>query len=255
MIMNFENKQVLITGGSRGIGAATAKAFSTLGARVCINFRHNRAAADELLEQLPGSDHFAVKADIASPDAVRQLIEAVIAEFSRLDIVINNAGVYLTHPLQSTDYESWQQIWKQTLDLNLTGVANVCYWAARQMIRQGSGGHIVNVSSRGAFRGEPFHTAYGASKAGLNALTQSLAQELGQHQIFVNAVAPGFVATEMTHELLEGPLGEAINNQSPLGRVARAEEVANAILYLASAGASFSTGAILDLNGASYLRS
>ena len=253
--MNFENKHVLITGGSRGIGAATARAFAALGARVCINFRHNRAAADELLEQLPGIDHFAVKADISSPDAVRHLMEAVISEFSRLDIVVNNAGVYLPHPLASTNYEDWQQIWKQTLDLNLTGVANVCYWAGKQMIRQGSGGHIVNVSSRGAFRGEPFHTAYGASKAGLNALTQSLAQELGQHRIYVSAVAPGFVDTEMTRDLLDGPQGEAISSQSPLGRVARAEEVANAILFLASEGAAFSTGAILDVNGASYLRS
>lgn len=253
--MDFENKNVLITGGSRGIGAATARAFADRGARVCINFMQDRAAADELLEQLSGREHFAVKADLSNPDAARHLLQAVAGEFTRLDVVVNNAGVYLRHPLETTGFDDWQRVWRQTLDLNLTGVANVCYWAARQMIRQGGGGHIVNVSSRGAFRGEPFHTAYGASKAGLNALTQSLAQELGKHRISVSAVAPGFVATEMTRDILEGPQGDDIKRQSPLGRVATPEEVAAAIVFLASEQAAFSTGAILDVNGASYLRS
>jgi NAD(P)-dependent dehydrogenase (short-subunit alcohol dehydrogenase family) len=121
------------------------------------------------------------------------------------------------------------------------------------MIKNG-GGRIVNVSSRGAFRGEPESPAYGASKAGLNAMSQSLAKKLAKHNIFVGVVAPGFVETDMAAELLTGPEGDGIRNQSPLGRVARPEEVARAVLFLAAEGSEFMTGAIIDVNGASYLR-
>ncbi len=252
--MDFTNKNILITGGSRGIGKAAAQAFAERGGRICINFNKNSRAAKAVIENLPGKGHFAAKADIANPDSVRQLMEAVTDEFDRLDVVVNNAGVYLPHPIAEMDYEEWQAAWKQTLDLNLTGMANVCYFAARHMMRHG-GGHIVNVSSRGAFRGEPEHTAYGASKAGVNALTQSLAQELGKHNISVSAVAPGFVETDMAKDLLDGPTGLAIKKQSPLGRVATPEEVAYTIVFLASQGAEFLTGGIVDVNGASYLRS
>ncbi len=252
--MDFTNKNILITGGSRGIGKAAAQAFAERGGRICINFNKNSRAAKAVIENLPGKGHFAAKADIANPDSVRQLMEAVTDEFDRLDVVVNNAGIYLPHPIAEMDYEEWQAAWKQTLDLNLTGVANVCYFAARHMMRHG-GGHIVNVSSRGAFRGEPEHTAYGASKAGVNALTQSLAQELGKHNISVSAVAPGFVETDMAKDLLDGPTGQAIKKQSPLGRVATPEEVAYTIVFLASQGAEFLTGGIVDVNGASYLRS
>jgi len=117
------------------------------------------------------------------------------------------------------------------------------------------GGRIVNVSSRGAFRGEPEGPAYGASKAGLNAMSQSLAQRLATHNIFVGVVAPGFVETEMGARVLDGPLGDSVRAQSPLNRVARPEEVAYAVLFLASSGSEFSTGTIIDVNGASYLRS
>ena len=122
------------------------------------------------------------------------------------------------------------------------------------MIQQG-GGRIVNVSSRGAFRGEPNQPAYGASKAGLNAMSQSLAQALARHNVFVGIVAPGFVETDLAKEILDGPRGEGIRQQSPLGRVAKPEEVARGVLFLASEGSEFMTGAILDINGASYLRS
>jgi NAD(P)-dependent dehydrogenase (short-subunit alcohol dehydrogenase family) len=252
--MDFTGKNILITGGSRGIGQATAQVFAEYGGRICINFHRNSRAAKSVIENLPGKGHFAAKADITNPDAVRQLMEAVIEEFQQLDVVVNNAGIYIPHPVSLCDYDEWQEAWRKTLGLNLTGVANICFLAAKQMMRQGSG-RIINVSSRGAFRGEPEHTAYGASKAGLNALTQSLAQELGKYNIYVSAVAPGFVETDMTKDLLDGPAGNTIRNQSPLGRVALPEEVANAILFLASEEAAFLTGGIIDINGASYLRS
>lgn len=199
--MKFKGKNILITGGSRGIGRATAQAFAAEGARVCINFVNNTTAAKDTVNQLPGKGHFAAKADLNNPVSVQEFMETVIEEFGELDVVVNNAGVYLPHPISETSYKDWQRAWKTTLGLNLIGVANVCYFAAKQMIEQ-SRGHIINVSSRGAFRGEPNHTAYGASKAAVNALTQSLAKELGEHGISVTAVAPGFVETDMTKEIL-----------------------------------------------------
>ena len=252
--MDFLGKNVLITGGSRGIGRATAIAFAEAGARVAINFKNSNQSASETIEAMPGEGHFAVKADISNPVAAQQLVNAVIGEFQQIDVLVNNAGVYLPHPVDGTNYEDWQSAWQYTLSTNLIGPANLCYCAAQHMIQQNSG-RIVNVSSRGAFRGEPQHTAYGASKAGLNALGQSLAQELAPHNIFVGTVAPGFVATDMAQPILESDKGEAIRQQSPLNRVATPEEVAYAILFLASEKAAFTTGCILDLNGASYLRS
>lgn len=252
--MNFKGKNVLITGGSRGIGKATAIAFAAAGARVAVNFRENNKAAAETIRALNGEGHFAIKADISHAPSVERLLDRVVKEFGRLDIVVNNAGIHEEHPVDEVDYQKWQNEWKKTLNVNLIGPANVCYCTAQFMIRQG-GGRIVNVSSRGAFRGEPTQPAYGASKAGLNALSQSLAQSLGVYNIFVGVVAPGFTETDLTRSILEGERGEGIRNQSPLKRVAKAEEVARGVLFLASEGAEFMTGAILDINGASYLRS
>jgi NAD(P)-dependent dehydrogenase (short-subunit alcohol dehydrogenase family) len=202
---------------------------------------------------LPGDGHFAAKADISNPIAVQKLVEAVSNEFGRLDIVINNAGIYIPHPIDSTEYKDWVKAWHDTLATNLTGAANICYCAAQQMMKQG-GGRIVNISSRGAFRGEPDHPAYGASKAGLNAMSQSLAKKLAPHNIYVTAIAPGFVETDMAKEYLDGPEGEAVKAQSPLNRAATPEEIAKAILWMSSEGCEYVTGAILDVNGASYLR-
>lgn len=252
--MDFTDKTVLITGGSRGIGRATAITFAERGAKVAINFRADNKAATATCEMLSGEGHFAIKADISRPAAVRQMVEAAIKEFGHIDILVNNAGIFQAHPLDATDYEGWQENWNKTLNTNLLGAANVCYCVAQHMIKQG-GGRIINVSSRGAFRGEPDAPAYGASKAGLNAMSQSLAQSLAKHNIFVALVAPGFVETNMAKKLLISKKGGAIKKQSPLRRIAKPEEVAHGIVFLASEGAEFMTGAILDINGASYLRS
>ena len=251
--MDFTGKNILITGGSRGIGKAIAQQFAEQGARVCINFVNNTKAATATIDSLAGDGHFAIKADINDPEAVQQLMETIAEEFETLDVVVNNAGIYMSHPIATSNYEDWQSAWNSTMGVNLISVANICYFAAKQMIPQGSG-HIINVSSRGAFRGEPEHTAYGASKAGLNSLTQSLALELGGHGISVTAVAPGYVETDMAKPSLEGGNGPFIKNQSPMGRVAKPEEVANAIVFLATKGAEFLTGGIIDVNGASFLR-
>lgn len=252
--MNFTNKIVLITGGSRGIGQATAHAFARRGADVIITYHSDEMAARQVIDLLPGDRHVCIQLTIENPDSVRLVVEQVVEEFGRIDILVNNAGISERHLITATTYEEWQQWWQKTLSINLTGPANLCHQVVPHMIENG-GGRIVNVSSRGAFRGEPQQPAYGASKAGLNAMSQSLAQALAPHNIFVGVVAPCFVETDMAKSRLEGPDGEAIKQQSPLGRVAKPSEVAHGIVFLASEEAAFMTGAILDINGASYLRS
>lgn len=251
---DFDGKSVLVTGGSRGIGRAVALAFAARGARVAINYRADDAAAEATLDALDGHGHAAVRADVGTPDGAREAVEAAIGKLGALDIVVNNAGIFEHHAPADTGYEDWQRAWRRTLAINLEGPANVCWCAARHMAGRG-GGRIVNVGSRGAFRGEPNAPAYGASKAALHAMSQSLAVALAPQGIAVGVVAPGFVETDMAAALLAGDEGAAIRAQSPLGRVARPEEVAAAVLYLASAEAGFATGAIIDVNGASYLRS
>ena len=252
--MKFTDKTVLVTGGSRGIGRAVATGFAARGARVAVNYLSNSDAADKTIAAMEGGPHFAVQADVSDPASVQRLFDEVIDALGGIDIVVNNAGIYRYHRVEEVDYNEWQSAWRETLDTNLVGPANVCYCAARHMIERG-GGRIVNVSSRGAFRGEPEGPAYGASKAGLNAMSQSLAQRLAPHDIFVGVVAPGFTDTDLAARILDTPRGDEIRAQSPLGRVAKPEEVAYAVLFLASEGSEFSTGTIIDVNGASYLRS
>ena len=253
-MQDFADKRVLVTGASRGIGRAIAEAFAARGARLAINYRADEAAAAMALAALAGSGHVSVRADLATAAGAREAVDTAIAKLGGLDIVVNNAGIFEHHPPARCDYEAWQVAWRRTLSVNLEGPANVCWCAARHMIDNG-GGRIVNVGSRGAFRGEPDSPAYGASKAGLHAMSQSLAVALAPYGIAVGVVAPGFVETDMTATLLDGDEGDAIRAQSPLGRVARPDEVAGAVLYLASDAAAFATGAIVDVNGASYLRS
>ncbi len=252
--MNFQGKKVLITGASRGIGRAAAVAFAQRGAQVAIHYYRQREAGQEVQRSLAGSGHLLVQADVTDPVAVEQMVTGALNRLGQIDILVNNAGIYVDHPLDGVTYQAWQAAWQETINTNLIGAANVSYCVARHMIDRRSG-RIVNVTSRGAFRGEPTANAYGASKAGLNAFSQSLAQHLAPHNIFVAVVAPGFVETDMARHTLDGPEGESIRRQSPLKRVAFPEEVAYTILFLASEGAEFLTGAIVDVNGASYLRS
>jgi 3-oxoacyl-[acyl-carrier protein] reductase len=210
------------------------------------------AAGETLVSLEPGS-HRIVQADLRDPDSVRQLADLAVKKAGRIQMLVNNAGVYEEHPLAQVSYEEWQASWERTLKTNLIGPANLTYCVARHMIDHG-GGRIVNISSRGAFRGEPAGPAYGASKAGLNAMGQSLAKALGGQGVHIFTVAPGFVETEMAAPDLEGPRGDFLRGESPLGRVARPEEVARTALFLASPGSEFLTGCIVDVNGASYLR-
>ncbi|MER3376028.1 MAG: SDR family oxidoreductase [Allomuricauda sp.] len=252
--MDFTNKNVLITGASRGIGKATAIAFAQKGAKVGLNYRSNDEAAQLTLKELPGEGHQLFKRDISQKKETKALIEDFVKAFGCLDVLVNNAGISIFHEIDSVDFDHWTTAWEKTFETNLFAAANLCYWGAQAMIKSG-GGHIVNVSSRGAFRGEPTKPAYGASKAALNSMSQSLAKKLAPHNIYVGVVAPGFTETEMAAKTLTPEERENLLRESPFKRMARPEEVAHAILFLASDGAAYSSGTIIDVNGASYLRS
>ena len=240
-----------MTGASRGIGAATAKAFAAAGDRVAVHFGASEEAATTVLKELPGDGHVLAQADLADPAGIQEMVDGAASALGGIDVLVNNAGVYEPHPIRRTSYEDWQRAWSGTLAVNLVGAANVTWCAVRHM---GRGGRIVNVSSRGAFRGEPNQPAYGASKAALVSFGQSLARALGPDGIAVTTIAPGWTTTNMAADALSGDGYDRRRLESPLERVASPDEVAAAILYLASPEAEFATGTVLDFNGGSHLR-
>lgn len=242
-----------MTGASRGIGRAIARAFAAQGDTVVVHCNSRTDDAAATLSGLAGTGHRIVRGDLTDPEQVRRVVEDAVGE-SGLDVLVNNAAHMEPHPIAESSYEQWQGAWSRTLDVNLVAAANASYCAANAMISQGRRGHIVNIASRGAFRGEPDHPAYGASKAALTAMGQSLAVSLAPHNISVTSVAPGFVETERVASRLVGQEGDAIRSQSPFGRVGAPEEVASAVLYLASPEAMWVSGTVLDANGASHLR-
>ena len=253
MTEDLKDIVVLVTGASRGIGREIARQFLARGAMVAVHFNRNRKAAEETVAEFSPGRHLLIQADLSDPAAPQGVIEEAVKTFGRLDVLVNNAGLHIFHPPLDTTFEDWQDSWERILATNLMGPAHLTYFASRQMIKQG-GGKIINITSRGAFRGEPKAPAYGASKAGLNAFSQSMAQALAPHNVFVYAVAPGFVETDMAAGVLNGPGGEAVRAQSPLNRAGRPSEVAKAVLFLAGEGPEYMTGCIIDVNGASYLR-
>lgn len=247
----------LITGAARGIGAATARAFAAAGLRVAVHHRTHRSEAEALLASLPGDGHTLLAADLVEPDAATDLMDRAVRDLGSVDVLVSNAGQWIGHPPTTTDYREWQDAWRRTLDVNLTGAANLAWAMTDHLVHRTSGpaaGRMIFVGSRGAYRGEPEAPAYGAAKAGVHALAQSLAAHLGPYDVGVYAVAPGVIRTELTSYLLKGPIGEEIRSQSPFGRVGDAAEVADAILWLSSRPALWASGTVLDLNGASYLR-
>jgi NAD(P)-dependent dehydrogenase (short-subunit alcohol dehydrogenase family) len=189
------------------------------------------------------------------------LWQEVMTTFGHVDVLVNNAGLFVDHPPLATDFAAWEAAWQRTLGANLLGPARLSLLAAQAMAsRPMSGepgwgrGRMVNISSRGAFRGEPDSPAYGASKAGLNSLSQSLAKAVAAQSIYVYCLAPGFVETDMAAAVLAGPAGADILAQNPMGRVAKPEEVARAAVFCALDAPATMTGSIIDINGASYLR-
>ena len=250
-------RTVLVTGAARGIGAAIAAEFAANGDRVVLACRSDLAAAEAVRASLPPSaagEHLCLQADLAAPGAPAALVDAAIeACGGRLDVLIVNHGVYVETPFGESSAAEFGESFERLLRINLAAPAELSFAFATAAKRSGHGGAVVLVSSRGATRGEPLAPAYGASKAGLNSLTGSLAQAYAPHGIRVAAVAPGFIATDMAKEVLASDRGDGIRAQSPFGRVGEPAEVAAAVHFLASEAGAWSAGAVLDCNGASYL--
>jgi NAD(P)-dependent dehydrogenase (short-subunit alcohol dehydrogenase family) len=217
---------------------------------VAVHYGASEQQGREVVESLAGSGHVLVQADLRDADHVRSMVDDAAAQLGTLDVLVNNAGVFYAHPITTTSYDEWQRAWRDTLDVNLVGAANATWCEVQHMKR---GARIVNVGSRGAFRTEPDSPAYGASKAAMASLGQSLAKSLGSRGIAVTTIAPGFVDTDMAAETM-ATQGDEIRGQSPFGRIPTAEEVASAVVFLASPDAEWASGAVLDFNGASWFR-
>lgn len=206
----------------------------------------------QVLEELEGEGHCVHECDISDPEQVLHMVNQVSERYGRLDVLVNNAAIYDETPVLRTSYSDWCAAWQRTMATNALGPANLC-WCAANLMARGGGGAIVSVSSRGAVRGEPDAPGYGASKAALNSMSQSLAKALGHANIAVSVVAPGFVETEMAARVLQGPRGDLIRQESPFQRVATPDEVAHTVVFLANPESKWLSGAVVDCNGASYV--
>jgi 3-oxoacyl-[acyl-carrier protein] reductase len=248
--LDLSGKAVLITGASRGIGRATAVRMAEAGARVAINYNRGEAEAQGVVREIGDTRAFAVQADVGNPDDVKKMIDAVVDRWERLDVLVNNAAIFDLNRFEGDDYTAWQRGWQRTFDVNVFGAANASYLAMQSMRRNG-GGKIINVASRAAFRGETEFADYGASKAALVNLTRSIARACAKDNIVASCVAPGFILTEMAKGELEAHYDEIVD-QIPLRRVGSVDDVASAILFLASPMADYLNGVTIDINGGSW---
>jgi 3-oxoacyl-[acyl-carrier protein] reductase len=248
-MLGLQDKVVMITGASRGIGRAAAILFGHQGARVAINYNQQEQAAREVLGEIEtaGGRGMIVGCDVSDAEAVKHMVRQIIEKWGRIDVLVNNAGVWLPAPIDHFPYETY----KRTLAINLDGVIHCTEAVVPLMIQQG-GGRIINISSTAGQRGEPVYSPYAASKGAVISLTKSHAVELARHNILVNSVAPGWVDTEMSAEAIQREQ-ETILRTIPLRRPGTAEEIAWPILFLASKGASYITGEIFNVNGGSVL--
>ncbi len=249
----IETKVVLVTGAATGIGRACAERLADDGMLVAANYRSKKEEIDRVMSILKPGAHLALQGDISKPEVAPGLIDTIVKRMGKIDILVNSAGTFEEHDITVIDYQSWIHSWKKNLDVNLQAPMNLAFCAAQQMMKQGSG-TIINITARGAFRGEPDAPAYGASKSGLNSASQSLAKALAPHGISVFAIAPGWIETPLAAPYINGPSGAQIKAQSPLNRVGTPEEIAHLVAFLAGGRTEYLTGAIFDANGASYLR-
>jgi len=248
-MISLTNRVALITGASRGIGREAALLMAQAGAKVVINFAKREKEAYDVLAEVErrGGQGLVVRANVAAMEEVKRMVNSTLDHFGRIDILVNNAGIWTYGRIDTMPPE----VWDETMDTNLKGTFNCCRAVVPWMIRQG-GGRIVNVSSTAGQRGEAFHSHYAATKGAIISFTKSLAAELAPHGILVNAVAPGWVDTEMSAEALREE-GEKILSTIPLGRAGKAEEIAGPLLFLVSDLATYITGEILNVNGGSVL--
>jgi 3-oxoacyl-[acyl-carrier protein] reductase len=254
--LSLSNKVALITGGSRGIGAATVRLFAAAGAKVVFSYQKAREQAEALAKECGTANCHAIASNLTSADAARALVAEAVKHFGRLDILVANHGVW---PVQDVAIEKMtEEQWRSTLSINLDAVFGLVKYAVAQMKAQprtgAAAGHIVLISSTSGQRGEASHCDYSASKGALISMTKSLSSELASAGIYVNSVAPGWVDTDMSKPALDDPnSGQEIRREIPLGRVGTPEEIAAPVLFLCSEYASFITGEIFNVNGGAVL--
>ncbi len=242
---------VLLTGGSRGIGAASVRALHRDGAEIFFTYAANAQPAQDLAEEL-GSRAHAARCDLADYDSLPGIVDECIARFGRIDVLINNGAIFSENPFFGNDYDSWRKGWEHTFAVNLFGTANLTYLVLQHMRELGKG-RILNVASRAAHRGELTFADYGASKAALVNFTKSIARSCGPQGITAIAIAPGFIETDMAAPDLE-TRREQLEAEVPLGYIGSADQVADVIAFFASGKGDYANGATIDLNGGSYVR-
>lgn len=253
MANDLEGKVVLVTGGSRGIGAACVKALNRAGADVILHFNSNEPSAREIRERCGASKVHMIKADFSSSAEPTKLWEQAVKWKGSIDVLINNAGIMTSIQLESAQ-DQWHAEWQRTLQINLIAAADLCRRAIEHFQGRG-GGIIINLASRAAFRGDDKdYMHYGASKAGLVAMSRTIARAFAKNNILAYTISPGFVDTELNADFLRKFGKEAILNDIPLKKFASPEEVAHVVTFLASGLVPSATGANIDINGASYVR-
>ncbi|MEZ6127276.1 MAG: 3-oxoacyl-[acyl-carrier-protein] reductase [Planctomycetaceae bacterium] len=244
-MMSLEGRVALVTGGSRGIGRSIVETLAANGAKVAFVYNSNSAAADEVVKSLKDQGHevMAVQADVRSKEAADKTIADVVAAWGSLDILVNNAGIIKDGLLATMESDQWQAV----IDTNLTSVFNFCQAVTRQMMSQRYG-RIINMSSVAADVSNPGQANYAASKGGVEGFTRCIATELARRGITANAVAPGFIETDMTVAVVE-MAGNEIKKKIPARRLGQPDDIANAVLFFAQESSSYVTGQVLKVDG------
>jgi 3-oxoacyl-[acyl-carrier protein] reductase len=251
--MSLEGRVAVVTGGSRGIGAAIVRMFVKAGARVIFSYQRAENDARQLMQECGGESRcVGVKADLATAESARPLIDEAVKKFGKVDVLVGNHGVWPPHdaPIDTMTDEQW----RSTLAINVDSLFGLIKYGVAEMKKQRSGGHVVLISSTAGQRGEAFHCDYAASKGAIISMVKGLSTELARDGIYVNCVAPGWVETDMAAPALHDPvIAKKVFSTIPLGRAGRPEEIAASVLFLCTAHAGFITGEILNVNGGAVL--
>lgn len=253
VLMSLQGRVAVITGGSRGIGAANVRLFTNAGARVLFNYQKAADHATQLVSDCGGTSRcVAVQQELAGVESARNLVDAAVGQFGRLDIVVGNHGVWPPQDVPVDEMSADQ--WRNTMAVNLESIFGLVKYGVAQMKKQKQGGHIVLISSTAGQRGEAFHCDYAASKGAIISMVKGLSTELARDHIYVNCVAPGWVETDMAAPALNHPeISRRVYSTIPLGRAGRPEEIAATVLFLCTPHAGFITGEIVNVNGGAVL--